>query len=211
MPRSATPAAAISQHRSRRIKCQHDLGADKNHAEGDCDSRKEDDLSHGDLPSSTIGICHDRRSQSVLCITSRRQVRAPSVVGLFLCRADARNKKIATSDRRRRRRKRRPERQANELFIALCLFHSGSLGRGEPICARQSQLHCGGNLPCSPTKAPPPRWRGFPFGRFTGEPRALNCIDGLSDGESRSASSSALGLAGFPLAPLIDAQIAKDN
>ena len=64
---------------------------------------------------------------------------------------------------------------------------------------------------CSPTKAPPPPRGGFPFGRFTGEPRALNCIDGLSDGESRSASSSALGLAGFPLAPLVDAQIAKDN
>ena len=54
---------------------------------------------------------------------------------------------------------------------------------------------------CSPTKAPPPPWRGFPFGRFTGERRALNCIDRLSDGESRSASSSALGLAGLSACP----------
>jgi len=80
-----------------------------------------------------------------LCSASHHVARFEPRLWLFLCRADARNKKIATSGRRRRRRKRRPERQANELFKALCLFHSGSLGRGEPICARQSQLHCGGN------------------------------------------------------------------
>jgi len=46
-----------------------------------------------------------------------------------------------------------------------------------------------------------PRGGALPFGRFTGERRALNCIDRLSDGESRSASSSALGLAGLSACP----------